>query len=288
MSLTFGLLSPFYDPFEFAFERPLFDFPRRYHPFGSNLNWFPFTSYSTPLVWRIVTPSLTSQAQKEEEKSPEKSTSQPSSESSQPTTNKSVQSLKPSLDYEKDDFNKLGAVRFSEDGGKTIIEVNLPGIEYSDIGLGFDTSRNCLILKVEKKFEETQESESQKITVSRQIKFTKNIPLKAGITASNISSDFNNGILKIEVLKPALTAPPPSITTIEINKPLVESISFPQKQSISAPAPAAEPQTTPAPSEPTTSTPVESNALENQPPTKAENEKDGVEVINTENSGTQM
>jgi len=91
-------------------------------------------------------------------------------------------------------------VDISETNEEIHIEAELPGMDKTNIKL--QVKNSTLLLTGERSFEKKEEERTYKRIERMYGSFTRTFPLPQGVDSSKIQAQFENGILKITVLKP--------------------------------------------------------------------------------------
>ena len=93
-------------------------------------------------------------------------------------------------------------INMFEDGNDLVVRAELPGISKGDIDVSF--SEGCLVLKAEKKIDETK---GDKYICERFYgRYERSIPLPFEVNTEKISATFENGLLEVRLPKTEETA----------------------------------------------------------------------------------
>jgi HSP20 family molecular chaperone IbpA len=100
----------------------------------------------------------------------------------------------------------------SENDKEIVVHAELPGIEKDNLSVKVEN--NVLTLSGERKREVKDENDKYRRVERSYGKFSRSIRLPEGVDPAAISADYDNGVLKVTVPKPA--KPAPQAHTIEI------------------------------------------------------------------------
>jgi len=88
-----------------------------------------------------------------------------------------------------------------EDASKLIIKMDVPGIDTKDLDVRVDG--NLLTVSGERKLESEEKKENFRRVEREYGSFSRSLTLPASADAENISANFENGTLRIEIVKRA-------------------------------------------------------------------------------------
>jgi HSP20 family protein len=99
----------------------------------------------------------------------------------------------------EDDFMSAPAVEISETDEAVLVKLEIPGMEAKDLNV--EVTKNSVVIQGERKQE--QKSEENGVTRSefRYGKFERVIPLAVAIDNQNVSAEYKDGILKLNLPK---------------------------------------------------------------------------------------
>ena len=112
------------------------------------------------------------------------------------------------LQYSANRFNSQSRQYFDKDSNSYVIEIKISGLGKSDIDIS--TNKNMLIIKGVSSSEKTSTNRSARSSSS----FSHSLSIPSDGDKDNISSDFNDGILKVSI--PKLDKPISQIKKITI------------------------------------------------------------------------
>ena len=90
-----------------------------------------------------------------------------------------------------------------EEKDKYIVTIDLPGMTKEDVDIR--VSENSLEVLAEKKSREEKKEKGKYYLKERQAKFYKKLPLPEDVLQGNIKTSYENGLLKIVLLKIEIT-----------------------------------------------------------------------------------
>jgi HSP20 family protein len=90
-----------------------------------------------------------------------------------------------------------------EEGGQSVIKVELPGMKKEDIDVSLE--EGDLILRGERKHEQKHEERNYTRMERSYGSFFRRVPLPAGVTEKDISAVHADGVLEIRIKKPSTT-----------------------------------------------------------------------------------
>lgn len=93
------------------------------------------------------------------------------------------------------------AVDVSETDGRIMVKAELPGLEAEDISV--DVDDNVLTIRGEKKTEEEEKDERYYCRERFVGSFQRSFRLPGGVRSDQVQARFKNGVLQVEVPKPA-------------------------------------------------------------------------------------
>ena len=112
------------------------------------------------------------------------------------------------LQYSANRFSSQSRQYFDEDNNSYVVEIKISGLGKSDIDIS--TNKNMLIIKGVSSSEKTSTNRSARSSSS----FSHSLSIPSDGDKDNISSDFNDGVLKVSI--PKLDKPISQIKKITI------------------------------------------------------------------------